>query len=182
VIARPDGTFQKATIDATRDRITIKELGWTFKRDPAPRCLPAHAAVGPRSVGAVRLGLVRRALARRAPGATKRSATSLQWCVDGGGRVVALVSGGRAALVATSAPGHARRGIHAGSSVAALRRVFPRARRLGARLLQANPGSRVLFVVRERRVAWVAVAPRTTIARPRVLQRRLAQTLARNGG
>lgn len=173
VIARPDGTFQKATIEATREQITIKELGWTFKRDPLPRCLPARAAIGPRSIGAVRLGLTRAALARRLPGAKRRSARSLEWCVDGGGRVVAVLSRRRVALVTSSATGHGRRGVHPGSSRAALERAFPRARKVGAGLFRANPGTRLLFAMRRGKVARVVVASRATIRRPARLRRQL---------
>ena len=173
VVAHPDGRFEQATVEATRERVTIKELGWTFTRDPAPDCLPARAAIGPRSVGAVRLGLTRGGLGRRAPAPARRSSRSLEWCVDGGGRVVAVLSRGRAALIATSAPGHGRRAVHPGSSLAAVRRGFPRARPIGRRLLQAHPGSRLLFAVRSRRIAWAVVTPRRVIASPALLRAQL---------
>ena len=182
VVAHPDGRFEKATVEATRDEIVIRELGWTFKRDPAPKCLPAHVAIGPRSVGPVRLGLTRAALDRRAPDGQRRSARLLEWCVEGGGRVLAVLTGGRVALVATSAAGHGRRGVHPGSSRGAVGRAFPRSRRAGRALLRAQPGSRHLFAVRGRRVAWVVVAPRRTIARPARLRAQLRRArLSRYG-
>ena len=172
-VAHRDGSFEPVTVEATRDAVTIRQLGWTFTRDPAPRCLPARAPIMARGVGPVRLGLAREALEQRAPGAQERSPRLLEWCVDGGGRVLAVLAGGRVAMVATSAAGHARRGLHAGSSRAAAKRAFPRSRRIGRRLLRARPRGRHLFAMRARRVAWVVVAPRRAIARPARLRARL---------
>ncbi len=172
VVAYPDGKFTKATVEATRDSVTIKELGWTLKRvGPASACLPARALIGPRSVDVVRLGLARDALLRRAPEPSAGAGGVLRWCADGGGDVVAVLSkGGNVALVATTAPGHARRGIHPGSSVRAVARVYSRTQGLGAGLLRAGPGSRLLFATMGGKVRQIIVAARATIARPALLR------------
>jgi 3',5'-cyclic-AMP phosphodiesterase len=146
-----------------------------FPDEPAPgggnaadRCLAERAPVGHRGVLRVRLG-------------DKGSRHSRRWCVRGGsGKVTAVFAGGRAVLVATTAPGHHYRGVHPGSRVRALRRAFPHRFRLGRGLTRAFPHSRLLLGTGEGRVLFLAVATRATIARRSDLTRYLGY--ARDGG
>jgi hypothetical protein len=117
-IEDPPGTFTPVTIRATRSEIVVEEKGWRFRRaDASPaspasrRCLARRLRVGPRGVGPVRLGLRRSAL----PAPARRAGRVWRFCVAGGGRVVAVFSGGRAVLVATTAPRHAAGGLRPGT-------------------------------------------------------------------
>ena len=80
---------------------------------------------------------------------------------------------GRVALVTTTAPRHGNRRIHPGTSRRALRRAYPRLRRIRRNLVRANPRSPRLFGLRRRRVRYVAVTSRRIIAKRRTLRRYL---------
>jgi hypothetical protein len=137
-----------------------------------PGCLARRAPIGPRNIGRVRLGLTRRQLLRRVPAPRRRTKRSWRWCVKGGKGTVAaaFTRKGRVALVATTAPRHGNRRIHAGARLGAVRRSYPRARALGHALLRANPRSPRLLGVRRGRVRYIAVSSGRVIARPRTLR------------
>jgi hypothetical protein len=67
--------------------------------------------VGPRGIGPVRLGAQRAAL----PAPSRRARRLWRYCVEGGGRVVAVFAGRRVVLVATTAPRHAAGGLRPGT-------------------------------------------------------------------
>lgn len=128
-------------------------------------CLPRRARTsGRRRIGRLAVGLTRSALARRiSPRPVRADARAVAWCVSGrgGGRMTAVfhsaVPSARASLVATTSPAHKTRAIGAGSSVAALRKRFPRARAITRGAIQAFPGSRRVFGVSRGRVRAIAV-------------------------
>ncbi len=146
---------------------------------PAPReCLARRSPVGPRNIGRIRVGLTRARLARRLAPA-RRGRVSYRWCVKRSrGRVVAIFGSrsrrSRARVVVTTAGGHGNRRIRPGSSVAALRRAYPRRRRVARNLFRASPGSARLFAIRRGRVRFIAVADRKLARSPRALRRHLA--------
>ena len=138
-------------------------------------CLARRAPIGPRNIGRVRLGLRRRALLRRVPAPRRRTKHSYRWCVKGGRGTVsaAFNNHGRVALVATTAPRHGNRRVHPGSSTRTLRRAYPRHRAVGRAIVRANPRSPRLFGVRHRKVRYVAVTSRRSLARPKTLRKYL---------
>jgi hypothetical protein len=140
----------------------------------ARSCLARRAPVGRRNIGRVRLGRTRRTLARL-PGLSRRTRHSYRFCVKGGaGSVSATFSRrGRALLVATTAPGHRKRGVHRGSRVRSMRRAFRHRRRLARGLYRAGRHSRLLIGVRRGRVTFLATASTSLIRHPRTLRRYL---------
>lgn len=133
---------------------------------PAARaeCLPRRARTSARrKIGRLAVGMTRSALARRVSVRPVRAdSRSASWCVRGaGGRMTAVfatpAAGARATLVATTSPAHRTRAVGPGSSVRALRRAFPAARRIGPGVLRAFPGSRRVFAVTRGRVRAIAV-------------------------
>lgn len=171
-IEHPGRRFTKASVEATRDEVLIKELGWRLRRVPPPACLARRASIGRRGVGRIRLGLSRARLLARAPAPRSRGARSWRWCVNGGrGSVIAaFTKGGRVALVATTAPLHGNRGARPGARTRAVRRAHRRARRLGRGLLRAGRRSTRVFGIRRGRIRYVAVASRRTISRRKTLR------------
>jgi len=137
-----------------------------------PGCLARRAPIGPRNIGRVRLGLSRRALLRRVPAPRSHTARTWTWCVKGRrGKVSAVFNRrGRVALVKTTAPRHGNRRIHPGTSVRALHRAYPRLKRVSKTLARANPRSPRLFGLRRKRVRYIAVSSRRTIAARRTLR------------
>src|SRR3954454_4117749 len=135
-------------------------------------CLARRASIGPRNIGRVHLGLSKRSLRRRLPAPRRVKKRAWSWCVKGGkGRVTAAFNRrGRVALVTTTAPRHGNRGTHPGTSLRRLRRAYHRLRPIGPRLLRANPRSPRLFGIRRRKVRYVAVTSRRTIARRKKLR------------
>jgi hypothetical protein len=116
-------------------------------------CLSRGARIGARHIGRVRLGTTRAALARSVAAPRERRKRSWRWCVKGGGTVTAAFSkSGRVALVATTA---GRR--HLPRHGTTIRRSLVRA------------GTR-LYSVHGRKVRYVAVASRSTLAHPRLLR------------
>ena len=149
-IEGPTGTFEKATIRATQSDVVLEERGWRFRLADPPSsgrtCLARRVRVRRDRVGRVELGMKRRNVDRRLPTPVKRTKRIRRWCVKGGGSVIAVLARGRVAAVVTTARGH-------------------RARR-----------SRTIVIGKRRgRVRYVAVVPRRTKARPRVLRMRLRQ-------
>jgi hypothetical protein len=170
-----DGRFEPVTVRATNTYVLIEERGWRFrrvKRSGTSRgdCLARRARINRRRIGPLRLGLTRSALRQRLPAPRRSGPRSWRWCVDGGGHVVATFRSGHVTLVGTTASGHRSRRVHPGSRVRALRRTYPRRRRLRRSLVRA--GQR-LFGLRRGRVRYIAVAKRRLIDRPRSLQRQL---------
>jgi hypothetical protein len=174
VIEGPSGKFSPATVYATRDEILVEETGWRFRRvasapPPSDRCLPRRARLGRRGVGPVRLGVTQSRLLRRTPGPARVGDRSWRWCVDGGGSViVTFTKGGRAALVATTATGHAAGPLRAGAPAAAVRRAYRGSRAIVPGVLRAGPRSRLVVGVRRGKVRFLAAAARGTVA-PRSL-------------
>lgn len=135
-------------------------------------CLARRSPIGPRNIGRVRIGLTRKALLRRVPAPRRRTRRSWRWCVKGSkGTVSAAFSKkGRVALVSTTAKHHGNRRVRPGSKQAALRRAYPRGRRVGPTLWRANSKSPRLFGVSRGRVRFVAVTTRRTIGRRKTLR------------
>jgi hypothetical protein len=135
-------------------------------------CLAKRAPIGPRNVGRVRLGMTRKALLKRVPAPRRRTKRSWRWCVKGGKGTVsaAFDRKGRVALASTTAPHHGNRRIHPGTSTRALARSYPRRRGIGRTLLRANPRSPRFFGIRHRKVRFVAVTSRRTIAKHKTLR------------
>ena len=145
----------------------------------APSCLARHSPIGSRNIGRVRVGLTRRTLLRRiAPRPVKRTARTLAWCVKGAsGRVTAVFgsrsSRAKARLVATTANTHGNRGLRPSTRSRALRRAYPRARRIGRGLYRAGPRSPRLIALKGGRVRTLAVAERRLLANRRALSAHL---------
>lgn len=137
-------------------------------------CLARSLPVRRGRIGPVRVGDRRETVAARAGRPTRSAAHALRYCVRGGGRVlVALSDPGRAGLVATTAAGHRARGIRRGSSVRALRRAYPRARRVDGRFFATDRRTRLVFGVKRGRVRFVAVVEGRAIGRPGLVRRYL---------
>ena len=133
------------------------------------QCLSPRLFVRARSIGPVRLDMTRPTLGVLGARVGRRSA---RFCVRGGGTVrVAMDRRGRAAFLVSTARGHSPGRVRPGSTVRALRRRFPRARRVVAGVVRSGPRGRLLFGVRRGRVRWVAVAPLRT--GPRAVRSRL---------
>ena len=132
VIEHPGRRFTKASVEATRDEILIKELGWRLRRVPPPACLAGRSPIGPRNIGRIRLGLTRRALSRIPVKPIRRTRRSYVYCVNGSrGRVTVVVPargrGGARELVTTTARGHRIRRVGPGASARRLAPALPRA-------------------------------------------------------
>ena len=143
------------------------------RRRPGSRCrVPGGRVV--RGIGGIRLGL-RRADVRRAlgpPGGESRRWIS--YCLEGGGRLVAVFGGvgdrARTALVLTDAPPFDVRGIRAGTSGRVARRRLRRERSAGrignVRVLTVRERRRRLLLgISANRVTFLAVTSRRTSAR-----------------
>ena len=147
---------------------------------PAPRaCLARRSPIGPRNIGRVRLGLTRTRLASRI-GPSRRGRLVTRWCVKRSrGRVSAVFASrsrrARARLVVTTARGHGNRRVRPGSSARALRRAYPRLRRVARGVYRANPSSPRIFGVRRGRVRFIGVADRRLIRSPSRLRRAVAR-------
>jgi hypothetical protein len=93
----------------------------------------------------------------------------------GGGRVAAVFPSRRrragVGLVLTTAPGHRTRGVHTGSSRAALLRAFPNRERLGSGFFLASARSQKLFWVSKGRVQFIALVSDRLLRRPPALSR-----------
>jgi hypothetical protein len=126
-------------------------------------CMAPRLFVRARAIGDVRLGRTRAALAGSGGRPARRS---VRFCVIGGGSVRAALDGrGRARLVLSTARGHTPRRIRPGSTRRALRRAYPRLRRVTTGVYRSGRRGRLHFGVRGGRVRWVGVAPLGTSAR-----------------
>ncbi len=142
----------------------------------AQRCFAQRLRVGARSIGRLALGATRRTLRRRLGPPARSRGRVLNYCVRGGGGVVAVLNGrNRVGLAATTARAHRRAGVGRNSSVRALRRRFGRRLRsagLTARQrrpseqvmrVRSGPSRQIVFGTRRGRVTFVAVADRTVL-------------------
>jgi hypothetical protein len=133
-------------------------------------CLPRRLAVSGTRIGPARLGRSFRAFAGRYR-AVRRGRRASRFCVRGGGRFLVGSRRNRIDFVATTAPGHRTRHRGPGSRV---RRVGG-GRRVARRLFVGyrHGGGRVLYGLRRRRLAFLAVVARRDAVRRRALLRRL---------
>jgi outer membrane protein assembly factor BamB len=137
-------------------------------------CLPHRLRAGRRGLGRLRLRVRDAALVAAAGPPVRRTATTLRYCVEGGGRVlVGLSRRGRVQLVVSTARGHRARGLGPRSRARTLRRRLRGERRLRAGVISAGRRSSLLFGTRRGRVRWVGVASRSLRSRPRELRRML---------
>jgi lysophospholipase L1-like esterase len=140
-------------------------------------CLRRRARIGDAGLLRIRLGATRAALRRRvAVPPIRRKRTAFLYCVRGGGARVAAVFPSRrrragAGLVLTTAPGHRTRGVHTGSTRAALLRAFPNRQSLGSGFFLATPRSHKLFWVSKGRVRFIALVSDRFLRNPRALTR-----------
>jgi hypothetical protein len=111
----------------------------------------------------VRLGATRKRAKANLGKPAKESRTYLQWCLDGGGRIVAALRRSRVKLMFTDAAPFDTRGIRVGNSRRDSRKRMRRERRFGkvhgAAVYVATERRRKLYVAfRHNRVAWIAVS------------------------
>jgi lysophospholipase L1-like esterase len=147
-------------------------------------CLRRRAKVGAAGLLRVRLGATRAALRRRvAVPPARRKRTAFLYCVRGGaGRVAAVFPSrrrrARVGLVLTTAPGHRTRGVHTGSTRAALLRAFPNRQSLGSGFFLASARSHKLFWVSKRRVQFISLVSDRLLRNPRALTRAFRAALS----
>jgi lysophospholipase L1-like esterase len=145
-------------------------------------CLARRSRVSGRGIGRIRLGAKRAALSRIRVAPTQRSRARVRWCTNGGGQVTAVLSSrkrtARVVFVATTAPGHRIRRVHADSSKAALARAYPKRVRLTRGLFLSSRRGNALFGVSRGRVSFIAVAGRGALRHVRPLNRALRLALS----
>lgn len=126
---------------------------------PPPPCLRSALRVRGSRLGPLRLTAHRSGLLRRAGSPRRAKPRAWRYCVrPRGSHTVVFSEEGRARLVASTAAVRGTRGVRRGSTLAALRLAYPRARQLSRGLLAAKRGSGLVFRVGGRRVRFVAVA------------------------
>jgi metallo-beta-lactamase superfamily protein len=135
-----------------------------------PRCVPSRLPVSGTRIGRARLGRSFRAFAARYR-AVRRRRGAWRFCVRGGGRFLVGARRGRIDLVATTARGHRTRRVGPGTRV----RRIGGGRRVGRGLFVGyrRAGGRVVYGLHRRRVRFLAVVPRRSLAHRRALRRRL---------
>jgi hypothetical protein len=107
-----------------------------------------HSAGDARStgIGEARLDARKADLLRRLGVPAEQSASSMNWCVDGGGRLLtAFDSHARLRFVASTSFDTRIRRVRTGSSLRAVKRAYPHAFWIGKQLLRAQRGSRIVF-------------------------------------
>ncbi len=127
-----------------------------------------------RGIGGVRVGATRRRARAVFGTPTSKAGRYLAWCLDGGGRIAAVVSRSRVRLMLTDAPAFDTHGLRVGSRRGAARRRLHAERRIGrvggAGVYAAVERRRKLYVAfRSGRVTWIAVSGKHV--RPRVARR-----------
>jgi PKD repeat protein len=139
------------------------------------RCLRPRLRVSSRGVDGLRVGLTRQQVVDHAGRPVEERGRVLRWCVRGGGTALAVLGrDGRVALVVSSARGHqGASGIGPRDALRSLRRAHPRSAPIARGVLVQRRGSRVLYGVRGRRVAWVGLASRRLVGRPAELRAHL---------
>jgi lysophospholipase L1-like esterase len=147
----------------------------------SPVCLARRSRVSGRGIGRIRLGAKRAALGRIRVAPTQRSRVRVRWCTNGGGQLTAVFSSrkrtARVVFVATTAPGHRIRRVHADSSKAALARAYPKRVRLTRGLFLSSRRGNALFGVSRGRVSFIAVAGRGALRHVGPLNRALRLAL-----
>jgi lysophospholipase L1-like esterase len=147
----------------------------------SPVCLARRSRVSGRGIGRIRLGAKRAALGRIRVAPTQRSRARVRWCTNGGGQLTAVFSSrkrtARVVFVATTAPGHRIRRVHADSSKAALARAYPKRVRLTRGLFLSSRRGNALFGVSRGRVSFIAVAGRGALRHVGPLNRALRLAL-----
>lgn len=112
----------------------------------SPRCLHRAGAASGAGIGKAQLGRRKADLLRRLGVPTQQSAHAMSWCVEGGGKLLAAFdSAARLRFVASTSFSTRLRRLRTGSSLQAVKRVYPHAFWIGKRLLRAGHGSRVVF-------------------------------------
>ena len=119
-------------------------------------------------IAGLKLGATRRRAKADLGKPTSESARYLVWCLDGGGRIVAVLRG-RVRLLFTDSAAFDTRGIRVGTGRADSRRRMRRERRFarirGAQVYAATEHRRRLYVAfRGRRVAWMAISAKRVSA------------------
>ncbi|HEX8856820.1 MAG TPA: hypothetical protein VF752_14580 [Thermoleophilaceae bacterium] len=120
-------------------------------------CLPRRGRVTGRRIGRVPLNRSYLGTIRRVGVPTHASATSLRYCVRGGGEIRAAFGNVRARLVATTAKGYRYGRVRVGSRVS----------RASKRILTGRHAARVSFRVRRGQVRYVVVLDRKLSKHPR---------------
>ena len=124
------------------------------------RCLRRSLSAGTGGIGRARIGQTRLQLIRALGPPAARTRRAYRYCVQGGGRLlIGFSPRARAVLVASTAPGHRARGVGRGSSARAVRRAFPRLRRVRRGIFAVGSRSRaLLFNIERGRVRFVGAA------------------------
>jgi hypothetical protein len=144
---------------------------------PASVCRGAHLGFTSRGLGGVELGDGVERLLRSASQPRSRGPRAWRWCVEGDSKgtnrtartVAVLTPDGTVGLVASTARTHVAKGVHAGTPA---RRARARTRAFGRGVRVRRLGSaRLVYVLRDRRVRYVAVAT-ADVARTRASLRR----------
>jgi hypothetical protein len=109
-------------------------------------CLRRAGELRSTGIGGARLGSRRADVLRRLGVPAERTAQSMRYCVQGGGKLLmAFDAGGRLRLAASTSFSTHIRGLRTGSSLVHVKRIYPRARWIGKQLLRASRTSRVVF-------------------------------------
>jgi hypothetical protein len=154
-IAQHFGLMRDDYVEKPAFQVVAKLFADIARRNSSPGTLGARDDAGclrragelrGTGIGAARLGNRKADVIRRLGLPAGRTAQSMRYCVDGGGKLLmAFDSAGRLRLAAsTSFSTHIHR-VRTGSSLRRVKRVYPHARWIGKRLLRADRNSRVVF-------------------------------------
>ncbi|MDT7574767.1 MAG: hypothetical protein QOH17_1100, partial [Pseudonocardiales bacterium] len=129
-------------------------------------CVPRVARISSHGVGPVHLGDRLLTIEHRFGRPNHASRARIVYCVQRGGRVAVLLSSSqKATLAGSTAPGHVARGVHPGSSIRTLARVWKRTLHyVGRGVYVTGLRHRVVYGVRRGRVTYVAAADRSLLA------------------
>jgi len=132
-------------------------------------------------IGAARLGSRKADVIRRLGAPTGHPASSLRYCVDGGGKLLmGFDDRSRLRLAGTTSFSTRVHGLRTGSSLRRVKRVYPHAIWIGKQLLRASRSSRVVFGSCScGSVAFVAVTSAHSAAQIRYWTRRAGLPRAR---
>jgi hypothetical protein len=120
--------------------------GTEGERASGSGCLRRTGPLRGSGIGAARLGSRKADVIRRLGVPTEHTASSLRYCVDGGGKLLmAFDTAGRLRLAASTSFSTRIHRLRTGSSLRRVQRVYPHARWIGKRLLRASRRSRVVF-------------------------------------
>ncbi|MFL5893724.1 MAG: hypothetical protein ACJ76Z_01260 [Thermoleophilaceae bacterium] len=133
-----------ATVAALFHELSAK--GGTLGTQQTPPCLRRAGNVRRGAIGGARLGAGKADLLRRLGAPAQQSRHAMSWCVDGGGKLLARFDDRDRLRFAASTSFSTRvHRLRTGSSLRAVKRVYPHAFWIGKRLLRAGYGSRVVF-------------------------------------